>query len=318
MPTMLELYSLLEPLIGTADGFSREAYEYAAGNVETLLSYYAIPNPHDDDVELLRKQRVTRLLEIGIGAVIQDREERGATDGLNPQGARLVAQWHKNRCHVLTTNYDTLVERIAEEFEDPDQQGGTINLRYEDIYPIPIDRARAREVVVMFGSEYPDTFSLYKLHGSANWFKSASQIQFDPIYGLSNQELRDGTHQKFIADKRRFIVPPVYDKSSLLNHESIRNLWWQAKQHALRPADNLYVIGYSLPETDAAMHNLLWEGTRDSEHSNQGRKSLYVIDNDENSLSRYATKLGRYYDIKDCYVGGDDAFDRFVEDYVGE
>ncbi len=45
MPTMPELYAKLEPLIGTADGFTRGAYDYAAGNVETLLSYYAVPSP---------------------------------------------------------------------------------------------------------------------------------------------------------------------------------------------------------------------------------------------------------------------------------
>ena len=53
MPTMKELFGLMEALIGQADGFSREAYEYASGNVETLLSYYAIPNPHDDSIEQL-------------------------------------------------------------------------------------------------------------------------------------------------------------------------------------------------------------------------------------------------------------------------
>ena len=41
MPTMNELYELLEPLIDKADGFTREAYEYASGDAEALLSYYA-------------------------------------------------------------------------------------------------------------------------------------------------------------------------------------------------------------------------------------------------------------------------------------
>ena len=64
MPTMKELYKLMESLIGTADGFTRAAYDYADGNVETLLSYYAIPNPHDDPIERARKHRVTQLLEL--------------------------------------------------------------------------------------------------------------------------------------------------------------------------------------------------------------------------------------------------------------
>ena len=75
MPTMRELYAELEGLIGTADGFTRDAYDYADGNVETLLSYYAIPSPHDDMVEALRKRRVTALLELGIGEFLRVREE---------------------------------------------------------------------------------------------------------------------------------------------------------------------------------------------------------------------------------------------------
>ena len=123
-------------------------------------------------------------------------------------------------------------------------------------------------------------------------------------------------YKKFIADKRRFIVPPVYDKSSLLNHESIRNLWWQAKNTALRQSDCLYVIGYSLPETDAAMHILLWEGTRRSNGTQGKKKPLYVVDVDSQVSQRYAEKLGGYYDVRDRYAGSEDAFDRFVEEYV--
>ena len=83
----------MKPLIGEADGFSQEAYKYAAGNVETLLSYYAIPGPCDDPVDVLRKRRVTTLLELGIGELLQARGRTGMEDGLNTQGEKLVAKW---------------------------------------------------------------------------------------------------------------------------------------------------------------------------------------------------------------------------------
>ena len=82
MPTMNELFELLKPLIGTVDGFRQEAYDCASGNVETLLSYYAIRSPSDDLIEVLRKRRVTALLEQKIGAVLQCRE--GRVDRLAP------------------------------------------------------------------------------------------------------------------------------------------------------------------------------------------------------------------------------------------
>ena len=316
MPTMRELYKLLEPLSGTEDGFSREAYEYASGNVETLLSYYAIPSPHDDTVEVLLKQRVTALLEKRIGELLQRLEEEGAEHGLNCNGKKLVSQWHEQRSHVLTTNYDTLVERIAEQVGYTTESGDKGELSYSDLYPIPVTIALARDGIAVVASNYPETFTLYKLHGSTTWYKSTTVANFDPIYGLSHAPLKKSRYRKFIADKRRFIIPPVYDKSSLLSHESIRSLWWQARNTALQKADRLYVIGYSLPETDAAMSTLLWEGARNRNSANKGKKPLFVVDVDARVSERFAEKLGVYYDVKDCYAGTHDAFDRFVEQHV--
>lgn len=318
MPTMRELYEILEPWTDRAEGFSKEAYEYASGNVETLLSYYAIPSPHDDAAEQLYKRRVTLILENTIGTLLREREEQGVANGLNPKARRLLVKWHENRSHILTTNYDTLVERIASEKIFPTGDDKKDDLSNTDLYPIPVTNAMTRDGGMIFGSNYPDTFTFYKLHGSTTWFKSASETSFDPIYGLSFDRIDKPKYRKFIADKRRFIIPPVYDKSSLLNHESIRNLWWQAKNYALRQADNLYVIGYSLPETDAAMHTLLWEGSRNETGEGNPAKKLYVVDVEKGVGRRYIEKLGRYYDVKDCYAGGSNAFDMFVDKYIGD
>ena len=313
MPTMAELFALLEPLIGKADGFTREAYDYADGNVETLLSYYAIPSPHDDMIEVLRKRRVAALLETGIGGLLQSREEQGEAEALSGWGKELVSRWHEQRSHVITLNYDTLVERLFEGWRETlPREGERPGLG--DIEPIPISSALARDGTGLFGSSHPDTMTLYKLHGSINWFKSESEVNADTIYGLRPKQLTDEKYQKYVRDKRRFIIPPVYDKSSLLNHDSIRSMWRHAMRSALIPAERLVVIGYSLPETDTAMRTLLWEARRLDER----RKTvpLYVVDIDGTVVERYANTLGRYYDVRDDFAGRQDALDRFVESYV--
>ena len=167
----------------------------------------------------------------------------------------------------------------------------------------------------MLGAGYQKTFTLYKLHGSTTWYKSISESTYDPIYWMSHEPFYNAKYQKFVADKRRFIIPPVYDKSSLLNHESIRSLWWQARNYALRQADNIYVIGYSLPGTDAAMQALLWEG---SQPETSEKKALYVVDVATETCQRYRKQLGNYYEVKDCYAGYSNAFDMFVDDYLGD
>ena len=307
MPAMTDLYADLKQLVDLQDGITKDEYDYASNNVETLLSHFAIRSPHDDDVETLRKQRITILIENTIGESIRQSEEVASSEGLNPQGKKLMLKWHDERSHIITTNYDTIVERIADESEH--------SLSSDLLYPIPITPAVSRDGAARYGSTSKDTFVLYKLHGSTSWFKSNVQINFDPIYGLRHDSHGNPNIEKFVTDKRRFIVPPVYDKSTLLNHESIRSLWLQAKQHALRPADCLYVIGYSLPETDTAIRSLLWEGSRSSQTANRQRKSLFVVDRCAKVAQRYADTLGCYYDVIRDYAGGEDVFDRFVEDY---
>ena len=98
MPTMKELFEELRPLIGQVDGFSPEAYQHADDNVETLLSYYAIRSPCDDSIEVLRKQRVAEILVRKIADHLWTREELGASDGLNPNGEKLVDSQTAKSC----------------------------------------------------------------------------------------------------------------------------------------------------------------------------------------------------------------------------
>jgi hypothetical protein len=59
-----------------------------------------------------------------------------------------------------------------------------------------------------------------------------------------------------LADKVRFIVPPVAFKNSLMQHESIRSLWAMAGAR-LNQASHLIAIGYSLPASDIVMGQFL-------------------------------------------------------------
>ncbi len=307
MPTMKQLYGRLKDYAEDRDGITKEEYDYAAGDVEGLLSYFAITGPQDDLAEVLRKRRITYILGNRIGDTVAGLEQLGHDEGLNPKGLDLVRKWHEDKCHILTTNYDTVVERmLAEE----------LRADYPDLYPIPITHARSRQETGGFFRELNETCTLYKLHGSTTWYASGSEAPFAPIYGLRYDQLSDTASQKYVMDKQRFIIPPVYDKSTLLSHESIRSLWHQASHLALGPADRLFVIGYSLPETDFAMRSLLWHGAKQSNHSELGKKLLYVVDPDKSVGDRYAAKLGQYYDVCTDWVGEREAFNDFVGWYT--
>lgn len=310
MPTMQELFGLLKDLISAEDGFNQEEYDYTDENVETLLSYYAIPGPSDDPIEVLRKRRVTALLERGIGEVLQARERTSVEDGLNPNVGKLVDKWDEQQSHVLTANYDTLVERLV----------GTLNdTEVTPLFPIPILPSQAIEGDYSHPTtHYSKALTLYKLHGSVSWYKPHGESNTDQIYCYCDFGMGPiGSPEKLLGDKRRFIAPPVHDKSTLLGHESMRNLWRQAKNSALAQADNLYIIGYSLPVTDMAMRTLLWEARRPRNQGEQFRKiPLYLVDVNPDLGQHYNNMLGKYYTVIDTYTGGEKPFDRFVEDYT--
>lgn len=313
MPTMDELFEQLEPLVGIEDGVSPEAYEYAfkSGKVETLLSYYAVPNPSDDHIQGLHKRIVTARLEQSIGSVLQCRERH--VDLLAPipstkLGQKLVNKWMEQESHVLTANYDTLVEQLA---------GLHDNTEISVLYPIPIVPSDAILGHNPYGTVDFRGLTLYKLHGSVSWYTSQGESNSDPIYGYVDFGIKPFfPREKLLGDQRRLIAPPVHDKSTLLGHERMRNLWRQAKNDALAQAENLYVIGYSLPETDMAMRTLLWESRRPTKQVEQlQRIPLYVVNTDCNLCNHYDQMLGDYYEVKDVYLGTD-AFERFVHDYA--
>jgi len=117
-------------------------------------------------------------------------------------------------------------------------------------------------------------FPLLKLHGSLNWFKDVNGKVIP--HSLSNF-FKNRHYQAWIREegilsfvdyingfpldyknKTPFIVPPTWNKT--INHHYISNVWRQASI-CLSEAKNIFVIGYSLPETDQFFKFLFSLGT---------------------------------------------------------
>ncbi len=116
--------------------------------------------------------------------------------------------------------------------------------------------------------EKPSVVPLLKLHGSINWGQylgGGITLQGPPI-----------------------IVPPTWNKDSY--HGQLSNVW-AAAAHQLSTAQNIIVIGYSLPETDSFFRYLYALG---SESATQIR-NFVVIDPDptDKVFPRFRTLIGR-------------------------
>ena len=103
-----------------------------------------------------------------------------------------------------------------------------------------------------------------KLHGSINWGiceecgliipKPTSEANFDLWRGVKNVSFNLGStlHWKKHCDKPLkgppVLIPPTWNKTGY--HEQLANIWKRAAIE-LSGAENIFIIGYSLPETDS-------------------------------------------------------------------
>ena len=163
----------------------------------------------------------------------------------------------------------------------------------------------------MPGPEVADSFTLFRLHGSTNWYYSGASestgevIYYSTLEGWVANSSRESGSKQAVRDKVPLIVPPTTEKVGFFQHESLKRIWTQALS-SLREATRLFIIGYSLPMTDLAVRLFLHDGARGC------RKELYIVNLDCSIVDRYTELLGNAFDIKDEFVG-DKAIERFVE-----
>jgi hypothetical protein len=233
-------------------------------NFAHALSYLEQPNPWISEADNLRHRAlflefsnaIARDLDATVVEVVDQ-----LTKHIPGWLAQLIRHWHEHRCTVLTLNYDTLVESIAALVPLPNGD----RIRAESVYPPLLTDAALRPSGAR-PKQPPPSFRLLKVHGSTNWFYSGRESAHgEPIYFVPPAPTRESDaaerrehtfRMSAVADKYPYLVPPVYDKSALLTHETIRALWFEAGD-AVRAAKRIICMGYSLPESDLTMKHFL-------------------------------------------------------------
>lgn len=232
-------------------------------NFAHALSYLEQAKPWVTEADNLRHRalflefsnEIARDLEVTVGDVMREMGEQ-----IPRWLGQLIRHWHEHRCTVLTLNYDTLIETIAATLPfDADR------LTARQLYPPLLTDAGLRSSGS--GTAEPvESFRLLKLHGSTNWYYSGRRQAFgEPIFFVPPlpvapvrpaEQRQHEFRMKAVADKYPFLVPPVYDKTALLTHETIRALWFEGGD-ALKRARRVICMGYSLPESDLTMKHFL-------------------------------------------------------------
>lgn len=276
-------------------------------NVELWLTYLSQPHPWLGEPQNLRNRAA--FLEFGqYIRDILDEQTRAALQHKCPDWLNtLVNWWHNNKSNVITLNYDTLIERAAGLIN----VGGNSSVSIQDIYPVALTEARRRDATI-WGSDHIESFNVFKLHGSVNWYYSgASSYVGETIYYSDVVSWGDVSSNNYEAqsvaaasDKVPLIVPPTTEKAAYFQHETIRRTWALAGE-ALREATRLVCIGYSLPQTDLSIQFFL----KDARVS--GAIPLTIVNSEPHIAEHYRKVLGDTYVI-DTPFGGEDAVKNFV------
>lgn len=143
------------------------------------------------------------------------------------------------------------------------------------------------------GSPSADKVALLKLHGSINWahcgqckvivplslvpwISSRTSGSRRTIIDVGTQVSRSNHKEcSYVYDSTPLLVPPTWNKTP--HHPQVVNVW-RAAARRLGTAENIALVGYSLPETDSFFRYLFALGTQ----SDTRIKQILVVNPDTN------------------------------------
>ncbi len=258
MPTLSELSA--DVYTSMAHAWDEAWGQDLRDNVELLLTYLGTQAPWARPSE--------RYYELGIYHDVRDvvihklREAQASVlsdkTAFSDWLADLTRHWHHRRATVITFNYDVLVEQAFSETLRVEEHTQQSRAHPSLLYPVPVTPATARAGAALAPSDL-DTFSLLKLHGSLSWYYSGPEAPpGDNVYSL----MEEGWHppstdrDHWVVDKEPLVVPPLLEKSAFYANNVLRKQWEMARD-AIKSADHVTCIGYSLPPTDLTVRFLL-------------------------------------------------------------
>lgn len=316
MPTLHDLSRGIFPFIRDEDPRLANELKGLGNNVELWMSLLSQTQPWLDIGQVQHNLSIAHLIREQICSVIDEQTLKieTAPEWLNT----LIEKWHDHQATVLTLNYDTLIERVACGLPLPrdEEDEHELGLHPVHLYPPYFEFILGRMGYGVWGRKSRETFSLLKLHGSTNWYYSGQTdfygetILYADVSPIGDETTREESQRAQAKDKVPLIIPPVTEKRTYFNNESVRCLWREAA-NALESADSVFVIGYSLPPTDIGM--MLFLATV------LGRRSvnIFVVDIDNSVPKRLQNLLGSTH-IHDKYAYSGCPVNDFAEDYCSE
>lgn len=279
--------------------FMHEVPDKFHDNIETLLTYLSSNLPYKTPVQVSADEALYKDITSKLAKKFQELRQEHEVNA-NEQSIKQFARYIlDNKCTCITLNYDLILEDLL--YKNTPQEYQDANKNFSIFYKIPITNLQNR-IPVSYGgyASFNTDFDraqmpeIIKLHGSINWLYSGLSMS-DPVYSETGDEanyLKSGLIN--------FIVPPVLDKQSQYNNVIIKSLWTKAF-NAIENAHNIYIYGFSFPQTDYSIRFLFQSALR-----NNPNCKIYVVNTDSNLealKSHYIEIFGEHNCNFDCCVG---------------
>lgn len=258
LPLVDELGELVRTEVPEA--FSGAPAKFAGGSFERWLSRIAEPQPDLDDASNLANARDFVLVTAAMRKVLVAVQDEVLCARVPWWLLKFVGAMHYAQSTVVTFNYDTLVEAVADGSPRYEQ---AMNMRAANVEAItdgfPPLMGRAYE-----NGGSTETFRLLKLHGSLDTFwvrgdSTGTSIIRVPVgswgLGLAPTRLRPNL-DRLAPGRVPFIVPPASAKSAFFANPVTRQLWQTAAKRLGR-CDEIALMGYSIPATDIVASHML-------------------------------------------------------------
>ncbi|MEV8307173.1 SIR2 family protein [Streptomyces flavidovirens] len=276
-------------------------------NFELWLSFLAEEQPWRTEAENLEARaaflRITEVLRTVLTECVHEARDQPCPPWL----LQLIRRWHRDQATVITLNYDPLVEAAYAEAGRLAGGAWASDCIHTQIYRYAMTSIRSRNGAVL-GTSQVRTLQLFKLHGSLNWVYSGRTNYYgETIYDDSAITSWKGEVNEVspATEKVSLIVPPTVGKSGFFQNETVRDQWRTAFTR-LRHASQVYCLGYSLPEGDLLLRNLLAAGV-------SAGAAIIPIDIRPETAARYTEALGTGVD--GSFIRATDPIPLFVETY---
>lgn len=261
-------------------------------NIESLLTYLSTDLPWKTDTTKYANKSLYCAIVQALSEIFTEYAKQA-----KPAGDRNSVWWKfadkvrldAKKYNFITLNYDILLEVMLKGVYPVDIN--TPRVTYADFYSYPMTAIANRipKPAFVLGSNRskPAVPKILKLHGSANWFwagVSASDILY---YKQDYNKYSSSEPETLTYGLKPYIIPPMLDKSSFYNHIAIHSLWKQAEE-LLQNADEIYIIGFSFPQTDLAVKYLFQSALR------KRNPKIYVVNSAPRSalIANYQAVFG--------------------------